>query len=120
MEQNLFDPAAIKELRTLDPDNQAGLVNSLIQMFFDSAESTTQQLLAAARSNDCETLASLAHTLRSTSGNLGAVAFSEICNQLEQIATYEKKRIPTDGVSLCRKLGEILVPTMEALANEKS
>ena len=116
----IFDPEPINELRILDAGNVAGLVNSLLDMFFSSAETTVAKLMAAARKNDCDELAALAHTMRATSGNLGAILFSNICGELEHMAMYEKKRVATDGVSLCRKLAEVLNPTLEILIKEKS
>ncbi len=89
-------------------------------MFIQSAADVTSQMLTAARSNNPDELGSLAHTMRATSGNLGAVAFSQTCEEIEQICMYEKKRVTDGGVKLCRQLMELLDPTIEVLQKQKS
>ncbi len=119
MSQNLFDPAPIAELRILDQDNSANLVNSLIDMFFAAAEPSAKDMLEAARGNNAEKLGQIAHTLRATSGNLGAEACSLLCGEIEEMALYHSQKVSTLGVSLCRKLIEIIPETIEILRQQR-
>lgn len=116
----LFDPEPLRELRVLDEGNQAGLINGVIDMFTSTVEAVLADMQKAARANDAKTLGSLSHTMRSTSGNIGASRFSAICEELERIATFEKRRVQDEGGKLCRKLAEILPETLEILKKERS
>jgi len=116
----IFDPEAIRELRVLDENDATGLVHSLIVMFEDTTEKTIRAMISAADANDAETLGHLAHTLCSTSGNLGARRFSFICAEIERITMYEKSKVRLVCGDLAHQLMEILPETMAHLLKEKN
>ncbi len=56
---------------------------SLIRVFLEDTPRTLERLQAAADSSDTPTLVAAAHSLKSTSANLGALDMSELARQIE-------------------------------------
>lgn len=85
-EASPIDPQALSDLAALaDEDNPSFLVN----LFGDFIRDTLAHLVAmqaAGRSGDTTALVRHAHTLKSSSGNLGAGAMAELCRTIEHQA----------------------------------
>ena len=87
------------------------LLNKFVHDFSDAAEKI-QLTFAEGRFSDAQ---SLCHTLKSTSGNLGAEMISSIADRLEQLAGKEE----TDGVDkLLAQLGKSLEDLVSWVAAE--
>ena len=56
---------------------------SLIRVFLEDTPRTLERLQAAAAAEDISTLIASAHSLKSTSANLGALDMSELARQIE-------------------------------------
>ena len=79
---NLCDPTVLNQLRASRPDLQARLIKSYLQY----APKAVSDLIAAAEAMDFEALAATAHSLKSSSANLGAIGVSSYCRKLERVA----------------------------------
>ena len=75
-----LDRAVIAGLREL---GGPGMLPELGEMFFDDANSGLQALREALQGNDTHSVELVAHTLKGSSGNMGARRMSAICAQLE-------------------------------------
>lgn len=56
---------------------------SLIRVFLEDAPRSLQRLQQAAAANDTASMVAAAHSLKSTSANLGALDMSELARQIE-------------------------------------
>ena len=70
----------------------------LIKLFLEDAPSHIQKLEAAAASNNIEAMVAPAHTLKSSSANLGALALSAVAKRIEIGARSEALPRPTVAV----------------------
>ena len=78
-----IDPEKLAELEELvSPE----LVLEIQESFVESAPGAIAQMRTALTSADADTLARAAHSLKSSSLNVGAVILSQLCKELEQLA----------------------------------
>jgi HPt (histidine-containing phosphotransfer) domain-containing protein len=80
----VLDAEALSKLRTLDPQDQAGLVARVIGTYIGSLRRLAAQFAAARASGDVNGLRHIAHTLKSSSASVGALALSALCAAVEQ------------------------------------
>lgn len=79
-----LDPAALKKVLDLDPTG----ANRLFGRLVDACEALVSRLLpqleAAMAGGDLDTVRSVAHTLKSSMANLGALQLSALCAEVER------------------------------------
>src|SRR5690242_1322670 len=73
---------AIDSIRELGGDSP-DLLTQIVRMYFDTAPALIAQLKAALASCDVQGIRSAAHSLKSSSANLGAMQLSQLCGRLE-------------------------------------
>ncbi len=78
-----IDPSVIDSLRELGGDDEPGLLVELIDIFLRDAPQRIGEIEAGLRNGDIELLERAAHTLKSSSANIGAPALSELCRRIE-------------------------------------
>jgi len=96
-ESTTFDPKAIEALKKLQRPGQPDVVEKFFTMFLKSSERLMQSLETGLENEDYQAVSVAAHTLKSSSANLGAIDFSAACKQLEADA---KSGSPEDIKSL--------------------
>ena len=79
-----FDPVALERLRELDPDGRHGVLQRVLTAFESSLARMVVQLSAARASGDARVVASIAHTLKSSSASVGAMVLSQACGDVER------------------------------------
>jgi hypothetical protein len=79
-----LDPQALARLRELDPDGRQGVVQRVLAAFDTSLVRMVVQLQAQAEAGDADVVAGIAHTLKSSSASVGALALSRACAEVEQ------------------------------------
>lgn len=79
-----LDAAALARLRELDPDGRHGVVQRVLKAYDGSLERMLAQLTAQRDGGDAEVVAGLAHTLKSSSASVGALALSQVCSDVER------------------------------------
>jgi two-component system, sensor histidine kinase and response regulator len=80
-----IDASALDQMRKLQVKGEPDFFASLIDLFFEDAESHIEDLRQAAAKGDARLLAKKAHSLKSSCGNLGAKKMTAICNEIEAI-----------------------------------
>ena len=80
---DVLDPVALARLRELDPAGENKLLERVLKAFQTSAARLMPQLQAAREANDRTTVRLVAHTLKSSSASIGALALSQLCGELE-------------------------------------
>lgn len=78
-----INPTRLEQIRELDSVGGHQLVHKILQAFLDSAEGYIKQLEQAILDADTDGLRRSAHTLKSSSANIGAESLSSIFKQLE-------------------------------------
>ncbi len=93
----VLDPAKLELLRELSGD----LVRDVIAIYLEDAPSRIAAIHDAISRGDAASLASSAHGLRSSSGNVGAKRMLEICTRLEELGR-------TGSIDGAADLGKVL------------
>jgi HPt (histidine-containing phosphotransfer) domain-containing protein len=75
----------IAELRALERDGCPGFLAELIDLFLREGTLHMARLRDSLTARDAQLFARSAHTLKGSSGNLGAQALSRICGELQEI-----------------------------------
>jgi len=91
------DPTALQKIAALKPNQSDALLLKVIDLFLDTLAKSLPQLTR--QPLQPESLRRTAHTLKSSSANVGAYHLSELCKQLEQAATAEVLSLIADLVA---------------------
>jgi len=80
----------LDQLRELDPSGGMGLARQILQVYLDSSRNTVGQVEQAIATGDSEALRRAAHSLKSSSANVGAETLSGLFKQLEGLGREAK------------------------------
>jgi len=107
----VLDPEVLANLRDL---GDAELLAELAGMFFDDATSRLGELREAVEAGDAAGVQRVAHTLKGSSGNMGAARMSDICAELQDVgASGDLARAPDLLEGLEEEYGRVR-PALEA------
>ena len=82
---SVLDEMVLDDLRSLDDDGSAEKLNSVLRLYLEESGPLVGQLSEAVGRNDFEAMATVAHSLKSMSGNVGARALASRCEQLVRV-----------------------------------
>jgi CheY-like chemotaxis protein/HPt (histidine-containing phosphotransfer) domain-containing protein len=82
----ILDQGALQVLRALQRPGRPDVLGRIIDMFNSDAPRLLGEMKVAAAANNTEAVRLAAHTLKSTCTNVGAVALSATCREIEQYA----------------------------------
>lgn len=82
----VLDMKVLKTIREMERDGSPGLVERLIDLYQRDAAILLQQMREIAACGEYEKLRIVAHTLKSSSANVGAVRVQSLCKDLEMMA----------------------------------
>ena len=112
-----LDASAIDAVRQLDPDGQDRLLSRLIALYRDDSSQLLADIDNAMKLNDAEGVARAAHTLKSSSANLGATNVAAIARKIETSArTGDISELPTTLTQL-RAQRTVALSELDALEN---
>lgn len=80
----------LNALRQLNPANGVSILKKLILIYLKSAPSFLSQIEDAIQGKDSLMLRRAAHTLKSSTANIGAETLADICRQLEDLGDNEQ------------------------------
>ncbi len=83
---SVLDAAALGALTQLDPTGANQLVRRVLTTYHASLERLLGQLAEARACDDAAAIRMMAHTLKSASASIGALALSALCAAAEQAA----------------------------------
>jgi len=81
----VLDAACMAELRALDPDGTAQLVKRVLVTYQASLNRLVEQLRTAHADGAWDQVSRVAHTLKSSSASIGALALSALCADIERL-----------------------------------
>jgi HPt (histidine-containing phosphotransfer) domain-containing protein len=94
-EGGVIDPATIKGLRELGGEDEPGLLGELIEMFLEDAPERMRDITEGIAAGDIGRVERGAHTLKSSSANIGALGLSDLCRRIvESSRTNHPERLP--------------------------
>ncbi len=79
-----IDRAALDQIAELDPEQNGELLNSVIDTYVENAEALIVDLTRAAKHDDLGDAVRAAHSLKSSSANVGAVRLAKLCASMEK------------------------------------
>jgi CheY-like chemotaxis protein len=85
-ESVVLDPQALGRIRALHTPGGPNFFAKVVGLYFSSSLALTDTLRAAAASADAAGIRETAHALKSCSANVGALAFAELCKEVELAA----------------------------------
>jgi HPt (histidine-containing phosphotransfer) domain-containing protein len=94
----VLDDQTIAQLRAI---GDLPFFVELIDLYVADAHSRIEDMLTAIAEGNAERLAGEAHALKSSSGNIGAAAVSDLCAELEMAAA---EGMPPDAADLVSRL----------------
>ncbi|HOB95614.1 MAG TPA: Hpt domain-containing protein [Aquabacterium sp.] len=80
----VLDPAALANLAQLDPTGANRLMHRVLTTYRSSMARLLAQLAQARVQSDAATMRLVAHTLKSSSASVGALALSALCSDAER------------------------------------
>jgi CheY-like chemotaxis protein/HPt (histidine-containing phosphotransfer) domain-containing protein len=78
-----IDSGALDRIRVLQMPGAPDLVRKIVDLYMKDAPRLMQVMKGAIATSDIAELQRAAHTLKSSSENLGAIAFADLCRQIE-------------------------------------
>jgi len=112
---NVIDPAAIQLLKELEEETGRDILNQSINHFLQEAPKDISILYKALDNKDSDSIQRIAHHLKSSSANLGALFFSKLCLELESTA---RSNSLTEVSILLENLSVGLIQVLDALRLE--
>jgi len=96
----LLDQAVLQRLVAPMGADGMAILHQLIDIYRQESPSLVQAISRALAQKDINQLAQSAHTLKSSSAALGAIALAEVCQQLEQLGYQNDAEAIADAASL--------------------
>ena len=93
-----LDAEALARLADLDPTGQSRLLKRLLATFEKSLDRLVSQLEQARDAADARAVHLVAHTLKSSSATVGALALSRQCAVVEDLARQNRLAEAADGM----------------------
>jgi HPt (histidine-containing phosphotransfer) domain-containing protein len=110
-----LDGHALAQIRSMQRPGAPNLLNKIIGLYLESSPGLLQKLRDAVAGEDAEALRQAAHSLKSSSANLGATRLATLCKELEQRGRESRLE---DAPGLLGELEVSYVQAREALEAE--
>ena len=80
-----IDQSVLDIIRDMEDEDDPDMLAEIIGLYLDKAPELLQTMQAAIAHKDAESLRVAAHTLKSSSANVGARVLSDLCRELEEL-----------------------------------
>ncbi len=97
-----IDRTVLEGIRMLEDPGRQGLLEKVVSLYLSDSLGHMERIRISAEAGDPESLRRAAHTLKSSSANVGATRVSEICREIE--AGVAEGDSPPSGGPLFEKL----------------
>ncbi len=116
----ILDSSALEDIRNLEHSGNGGMFNRVVHLFLSSSARLMTTLEQSLDQEDLVGAGRAAHTLKSSSANLGATAFSAICRQLERECVAKDTASARGSFSKLEGLYPDVVTALELELHKKS
>jgi CheY-like chemotaxis protein len=79
------DYSVLEGLRELQEEGESDILEELAEMFLKDAPSQLETLKEATEKGDAQSVERIAHTIKGSCGNMGAVRMEALCSELENV-----------------------------------
>jgi signal transduction histidine kinase/CheY-like chemotaxis protein len=110
-----LDHSAIVAVRQLDPDGNDRLLSRLIALYRDDSSQLLADIDNGMKVSDAEAVARAAHTLKSSSANLGATNVATVARQIEHAARGGDLKDLASSLTKLRAQRTVALSELEAL-----
>ncbi len=113
-----LDPDALKKLHARKKYRKRDLVKRVVNLYLEQTPKLLDELALAIRQSDTETQASIAHTVKSSSLTVGAMALADTCRKIEETS----KKNPVEHSVIDKLMQQYMAVEKElqhALVNEE-
>lgn len=111
----VLDAATMDRLRALGRPGEPSLLERIARIFLEDAKAMVSELSRAAEGPSWETLREFAHSLKSSSANVGALQLSALCRELETMKVEDERgaadlvsKINTESAAVFKELEDIV------------
>ena len=81
-----LDPASLENLRMLEEQGgRKGIVERVMRLYLESSPRLVREIETAVAAGDVRSLNRAAHTLKTSSANVGGTRFAQLCQRLEDV-----------------------------------
>ena len=84
MPQPVLDPAVLESLRELTPPGEPDVLKEVLLLFLDDVPARISRLRSAWQAGNTVDVHRTAHSLKGSSGNIGASQLHDVCRQLDE------------------------------------
>ena len=81
-----LDPKVIDSLRKLTPEGEADVLSEVLQLFLEEVPKKIRALQEAVHAGDAAEAGRVAHSLKGSSGNIGADSMMDVCRRIDDLA----------------------------------
>lgn len=89
----MLDGRMLSHIRSMERSGSPDLLARMVQLYISNSTALMESLRARVLARDMRGIHQAAHGLKSSSANLGATRFSEICAKIEQFADSEEQEL---------------------------
>ena len=116
---DVLDPDVVKSLRQLTPAGEPDVLVEILTVFLDDVPKRIVALRAAVVAGDAFAMQHAAHSLKGSSGNIGARALHDVCRQLDDRArSGDLARVTPLLESLATEYGRVEAEIKRLLGSE--
>jgi HPt (histidine-containing phosphotransfer) domain-containing protein len=82
---SVLDMSVVQALRELGGDDDPNLFDEVVELFLTDTKRNVEKLVVALCGRDAQALHRIAHTMKSSSANVGAMHLSKLCFEIEKL-----------------------------------
>lgn len=117
MTTSQIDINAIERLKKIGGDK---LMNQIIEIYLNDTPAKVDIAMQAVEANDLDKIADIVHSLKSSSGNVGAMNLSQLANKIEvDIRTGNRQNVLADVKEL-KKIYDSVIIELKEFQSRKS
>jgi len=114
-EMPLIEQKALDKIRALQKKHSPNLLLKIINIYLNNLQELIKQIFDSIEKNDGTALSEAAHSLKSSSANLGAMQMADLCREMENIG---RKGCTNSAKKLMDHMESVCMLTNSALAEE--
>jgi signal transduction histidine kinase/DNA-binding response OmpR family regulator/HPt (histidine-containing phosphotransfer) domain-containing protein len=120
--EGVLQKRALDNIRAMQQSGAPNILGKVINIYLESSPDLLESIHKAVNQGDGTTLLEAAHSLKSSSANLGAVQLAAVCQELETLgkegrteaASFLLKRLDTEFDAVCSALTNELLELIDA------
>jgi two-component system sensor histidine kinase/response regulator len=117
--KDVLDKRALETIRALESESLPNLLEQVVTLYFQEAPSLIDTIKRSFQSGDAHGLSQAAHTLKSSSANVGATSFAAFCEEIETRARAQELSEIGDQIAQIEPQFERVVKALEQVSTSE-